>query len=399
MLHNHSVRKRRQLKHLDKNDERCCEDLILKHQFSRYHRFFLFSPMFLFFAVAVIFFASRGELPKESYKFLVALIILITIKEALGVVVSRRINSQILKPVEDLKRGLLEVSRGNYGVEVRAYANPEIADLVTAFNQMSQQLKASEQEKSKYENNRKELLASISHDLKTPITSINGFIDGILDGVADTPEKQEAYIRIIQQNTRYLNRLIDDLLLYSKLDLHKLNFEFTSLSIKTYLDELFMELALEQEENGVSMHFHDQLDEVIMLNLDPRHMTRAIRNIVANAVVYGRTSSAEIDFKLYRGTSTLDIETLICGSSSGCVTSGDWVSLTITDNGPGIPPDQLHKIFERFYRGDEARTMASGSSGLGLAIAKEIVDAHHGRIWATSTVGTGTTIGISLPLE
>jgi signal transduction histidine kinase len=372
--------KMKQQKRMKSNDI-CCEDLLLRHQYSRYHRFFIFSPMFLLFAMAVAFFTSRGELPKESYRFLMALVALVTLKEIVGVLVSRRIYNQILKPVEDLKRGLFEVSRGNYGVEVTPGSAPEIAELIHVFNSTSQRLKASEMEKGKYEANRKDLIASISHDLKTPITSINGFIDGILDGVADSPEKQEAYYKIIQQNARYMNRLIDDLLLYSKLDLHKLNFECTSLSINDYVNELFQELELEHEEHGVEMSYQDEMRSPVTLVIDSKLMTRAIRNIVGNAVAYGQKTSARIDFKL--------------SLESG----GEWLKLEIKDNGPGIPNEQLEKIFERFYRGDDARTMASGSSGLGLAIAKEIVEAHLGQIWVESELGLGTTIGIRLPLN
>lgn len=364
----------------------CCDNLHLRHNYRRYHRFFVISPLFILVMITVLFFGSRGDIPKESYNIILLVTLIFGLKEIVGLLLSRRIYEHILRPVEDLKRGFYEVSHGNYGVEVKPGLAPEISELIFAFNQMSLQLKASEIEKQKYEENRKELIASISHDLKTPITSINGFVDGILEGVADSPEKQEAYVKIIQQNARYLNRLIDDLLLYSKLDLHKLNFVCSSLSFGDYVEELFRELELEHEENGINMKLTSDLATQIHLEIDPKLMTRAIRNIVSNAISYGKKENANIEFLLKSKTSKVNDETK------------HWICLDIKDNGPGIAPEQLERIFERFYRGDNARTMASGSSGLGLAIAKEIVEAHGGRIWVESVLDKGTTIGIELPI-
>lgn len=375
------LRHLRQKKLKDCEGEACFGSLHLRHKYRRYHRFFMISPLFIVIVVVILFLGSRGDIPRSSYNLLLIFAGIFVIKEIIGLLLSRHIYDNILRPVEELKKGFYEVSHGNYDVEIIPGMAPEITELIYAFNHMSHQLKASEIEKQKYEENRKELIASISHDLKTPITSINGFVDGILEGVADSPEKQEAYIRIIQQNARYLNRLIDDLLLYSKLDLHKLNFVCSELSIGDYISELFQELELEHEENGIQMILDNTLQTQIMLEIDPKLMTRAIRNIVSNAISYGKKELAKIEFKL-----SLKMET-------------HFIALEIKDNGPGISEDQRNRIFERFYRGNNARTMSSGSSGLGLAIAKEIVEAHKGNIWVKSELEMGTTIGIELPIN
>lgn len=364
----------------EKNQEVCCEELHLRHEYMRYHRFFMFSPMFLISTLILAFLASRGELPQESYAFLIGIVILVSVKEVAGVLVSRRIYNQILKPVEELKYGLYEVSRGNYDISLSMGSTPEIAELVQAFNRMSERLKASELEKIKYEENRKALIASISHDLKTPITAINGFIDGILEGIADTKEKQESYLTIVSQNAKYMNRLIDDLLLYAKLDLHKLKFDCIALDFEQYVSELFLELSLENEEKGIRLIYNQTLESPTVVCFDPKHLTRAIRNITANAVSYGSVDHPKIVFDLSQNISKTS------------------VILTITDNGPGIMEEHLEQIFERFFRADDARTNASGSSGLGLAIAKEIVEAHSGSIWVKSALQQGTTIGIEIPI-
>ncbi len=355
----------------------CCPELALKRHFMRYHRFFIFSPFFLLTFIATAYLISRNENTVSSTVVITGFIALVVLKEIISFGVSRRIYSKILLPIESLKGAVFQVSQGNYGVQVDSAAVAEITELIEAFNQMSARLKESEALKQKYEVNRKELIASISHDLKTPITSINGFTDGILDGVANSPEKQEAYIRIIQQNARYMNRLIDDLLLYSKLDLHKLNFEYAPLPFGAYITELFSELKLENEENGVAMTLDNKLSADAPLSLDSRHFTRAIRNIVANALTHGHSDSPRIDFELSE--------------------TGGALMLCIQDNGPGIPSEQLPHIFDRFYRADCARNFASGSSGLGLAIAREIVQAHQGTISAESAPGQGARLCISLP--
>lgn len=358
--------------------EDCCEDLLLRRHFKRYHRYFIFSPLALLLLVS-LFFYLNGNSPAHwtpaAIRFLLGIIF---VKEIASFGLSRKIYSRILLPIEKLKAGVNEIAHGHYDVHVAAPAAPEISELITAFNQMSSRLVESEALKQKYETNRKELIASISHDLKTPITSINGFVDGILDGVADTAEKQEAYIRIIQQNARYMNRLIDDLLLYSKLDLHKLNFEFSPMPFSVYVAELFAELKLENEENGVAMDLENSLSSAVVLQLDGRHFTRAIRNIVSNALTHGHGDQPRIRMEL--------------------TGDDDAVTLCIQDNGPGIPPEQLPFIFDRFYRADCARSTVSGSSGLGLSIAKEIVQAHQGQIKAVSAPGDGARFCITLPI-
>ncbi len=358
-------------------DNPCCPDLMLRHHFKRYHRFFLFSPFFLLMILAMAYMISRSNNPFDSSALLLGFLSVVLLKEVITFSVSRRIYSKILLPVESLKKAVFQVTQGNYDVQVDSRAVSEITELIEAFNEMSQRLRESEILKQKYETNRRELIASISHDLKTPITAINGFTDGILDGVANSPEKQDAYIRIIQQNARYMNRLIDDLLLYSKLDLHKLNFEYTALPFGAYITELFSELKLENEENGVAMILENSLEPDITLSLDSRHFTRAIRNIVANALTHGHGDAPQITFTL-----------------SG---SHESLMLCIQDNGPGIPSDQLPHIFDRFYRADCSRNAVSGSSGLGLAIAQEIVQAHQGIITAVSPLGLGAKLCISLP--
>lgn len=362
-----------------KSPAECCDELMLRRHFKRYHRFFILSPFILPALLLVIYLSVRQGHGFDTGRVLSIFLALMILKELTAFGVSRRIYHQVLLPVEKLKQAVGEIASGNYAVQVDSDAVPEIRELIDAFNAMSRQLQESEALKQRYEVNRRELIASISHDLKTPITSINGFTDGILQGVADSPEKQAAYVKIIQQNARYMNRLIDDLLLYSKLDLHKLSFEFSPLPFAAYIHELFSELQLENEETGTEMALVSTLDPQRTLSLDPRHFTRALRNVVANALTHGHSEAPRITFLLSEEAGT--------------------VRLCIQDNGPGIAPDQLTHIFDRFYRADCARSTVTGGSGLGLAIAREIVQAHGGAITAESPAGEGARICITLPIS
>ncbi len=176
-----------------------------------------------------------------------------------------------------------------------------------------------------------------------------------------------------------MNRLIDDLILYSKLDVQKIDFDFRDIDFTLYVEDLYNEMSLELEEQGCILELNNQVNGSVVLPIDGQHLTRAIRNIVSNAVKYNDREQSKIKMDL------------IC--------EHDRVELCIQDNGPGIPEDKLKSIFDRFYRVDNARTTDVGGSGLGLAIAKEIVSAHGGTISARSQLGLGTTICIQLYVQ
>lgn len=357
---------------------KCCPEMHLTKKFRKYHRYFLFSPLSIILIALILWSYYNGKSTFLPNAVLQGVLVLVILKEMIMVGLSGRIYRQVLIPVEQLKNAVNSISEGEYNIQVGFSALPEIQSLIDAINRMSVQLNESEKLKHLYETNRKELLANISHDLKTPITSINGYIDGILDGIAETPEKQELYYRIIQQNARYMDKLIDDLVLYSKLDLQKMKFDFKPIPIDVYLNELYWELKLEAEDNGVEMIYESDSNVHFILPIDTKHFTRAIRNIVNNALSHGNIDAPKIFISLYR--------------------KNDFISISIKDNGPGINPIHLPHIFERFYRSDTARSISNGSSGLGLSISKEIISAHKGIITATNNHDSGACIEIFLPV-
>jgi signal transduction histidine kinase len=219
------------------------------------------------------------------------------------------------------------------------------------------------------------LVSSISHDLKTPVTTIKGYIEGIQDGVANTPEKTDKYLKTIYQKALQVDQMIDDLLLYAKLDLNQIPFNFEKTDIQLYLDDCVAENEPELENKQIRLTFENLLSRSHTVNLDRDRMKRVIMNILDNSQKYMNKNPAEIRVILREANSSLIIE--------------------IRDNGSGVSEQDLPYIFDRFFRSDLSRGQVKGS-GLGLAIAKQIVEGHQGRVWAVSHAPEGTSIMISL---
>nr|MDA3845957.1 HAMP domain-containing sensor histidine kinase [Vallitaleaceae bacterium] len=252
-------------------------------------------------------------------------------------------------------------------------------DLVNSFNRMSHELKDAADMKKKYENNRKELIAGISHDLKTPITSILGYVDGIQAGVADSEEKLNNYLNIIASNAAYTNQLIDELFLFSKLDINQMEYHFELLPIYDYFTDIFVEKQLELNEKGVTLAFNVAVAEDALLLMDGKMIYRVLSNLISNAVKYSDKEETNIEITV----SSIDANPV-------------GIVISIKDNGKGISSHQLPDVFDVFYRADEARNKDIGGSGLGLAIARQLIMAHDGRIWVDSVLGEGSTFTFTL---
>ncbi|MDD4400670.1 MAG: HAMP domain-containing sensor histidine kinase [Desulfitobacteriaceae bacterium] len=291
-----------------------------------------------------------------------------------NIVVSYQFSRSILKPLHNLQTAAAEISRGNLDHPIVEEGDQEIQALCRDFELMRLKLKDSVHTQLKYEDNRKMLISSISHDLKTPVTSIRGYVEGILDGIADTPDKMERYLKTIALKAYQVDQMIDDLLLYAKLDLNQLPFEFEKTDIEEYLRLCLLESESELECSQIKISLHNELGQTQQyVLLDRERMKRVIMNILDNSRKYMDKDQGEINIILRETLTSLIIE--------------------LRDNGSGISKGDLPHIFDRFYRSDAAR---SKGSGLGLAIAKQIIEGHNGRVWAISHGEEGTSIMISL---
>ncbi|MGI6685535.1 MAG: sensor histidine kinase [Bacillota bacterium] len=288
---------------------------------------------------------------------------------------AHHISKAILRPINNLQTAAGEISKGNLGYQIVEEGDQEIQELCRDLEMMRIKLKELIHTQLKYEDNRKMLIGSISHDLKTPVTSIKGYVEGILDGVANNPDKIKKYLHTISLKAEQVDKLIDDLVLFSKLDLNQIPFQMERINIDQYLRSCLMESEPELERNNIMLIYHNELNHEEFVLLDQEKMKRVIMNIMDNSKKYMHKEQGEIHV-LLRETKTS-------------------VIMEFRDNGSGIKEKDLPYVFERFYRSDQARTDIKGS-GLGLAISKQIVEGNNGRIWAVSPPVGGTSIMISL---
>ncbi len=345
-----------------------------QREFITYHRYFRYArPVVLLFNVIILYLLFRWAGIKAIGIFFAALIVF---KELLMFIFLMRLEKRIISPIQELRRGVDQIADGNYDVRVTCHVPNDLGLLIISFNEMAHKLQQAEQMKAEYEENRKSLIANISHDLKTPITAIQGYIEAVLEGQALPPEKRDKYLKTIYHNVSYLNHLIDDLFLFSKLDMQKLEFNLVTVPIRSYIADLMEEYQLELDGLNIPLRVSDTLTGEPLVNMDCKRMYQAINNIVRNAVGHGQ-EGLSLQVALYRRDA--------------------MIALDIRDNGPGIPPDKLPHIFGRFYRIDTERTKNFESTGLGLAITKELVLAHGGEVTVTSREGEGTCFTIMLP--
>ena len=276
----------------------------------------------------------------------------------------------IVNPIAKLKVATQNIKDGNLDFTIEPESDDEIGELCRNFEQMRQRLKESTEEKMSSENENRELISNIAHDLKTPITTIKGYAEGIMDGVADTPERQEKYIRTIYNKANELDRLINELTIYSKIDTNRIPYNFKKLNVADYFNDCVEEIGLELEAAGIGLTYYNYADARTVIIGDPEQLMRVISNIIGNSVKYMNKEHGFINIRIK------DV--------------GDFIQVEIEDNGRGIPVRDIPYIFDRFYRSDVSRNSGTGGSGIGLSIVKKIIEDHGGKIWATSKENTGT---------
>ena len=272
-----------------------------------------------------------------------------------------------------LKIAANNIKEGNLDFSVASTGKDEMSELCNAFEDMRIRLKNNAKDRLEDEAEQRALISNIAHDLKTPITAIKGYAEGMLDGVADTPEKQEKYIRTIYNKAGEMNTLINELTLYSNIDTNKIPYNFQKLNLHAYFGDCIEELGMDLENQHIRLDYTNFVDPDVLIIADPEQLKRIIHNIVSNSVKYMR---ADVASRV--GIIIKDV--------------GDFVQIEISDNGKGIATHDLPYVFDRFYRADTSRNSAAGGSGIGLSIVKKIVEDHGGKIWVTSKENEGTTM-------
>ncbi|MBO0588011.1 HAMP domain-containing histidine kinase [Sporosarcina sp. E16_8] len=307
-----------------------------------------------------------------SYRFIAMALILIITNGLLTYYVSK----SIISPITKLSLAAKKISEGDLEYSIRSNKQDELGVLTNTFEAMRIKLKEAETAQLQYEQNRQELIASISHDLKTPLTSIKGYVKGIQDKVADTPEKLERYMDTIYRTASEMDGLIDELFLYSRLDLQHVPFDFEKVDLYAFFADFVDELAYNLDIEKSTVMFSANQNEPYIVEADREKLKRVVTNIVQNSMKYMDKFHKEIQ---------------VCLSSSF-----DEVIVEMKDNGSGIGKEDIPHIFDSFFRTDSSRNSSTGGSGLGLSIVKKIIEEHGGTAWAVSKLGEGTSIYFKL---
>ena len=308
---------------------------------------------------------------RELFKNMLVTVIVILAATALGL--TWWIYRGVIAPLDRLRTATRRIKEGDLNFSVSTEGVSEIADLCQDFEDMRRRLKENAEEKVAFDRESKELISNISHDLKTPITAVKGYVEGIMDGVANTPEKMERYIKTVYNKANEMDRLINELTFYSKMDTNKIPYTFNKIYVTEFFDDCAEDLNVELSSKNVEFSYSNYVEPEVMVIADAEQIKRVVNNIVSNSLKYtGEGKQKRINLRVK------DV--------------GDFVQVEIEDNGKGIAAKDLPNIFDRFYRTDASRNSSKGGSGIGLSIVKKIMEDHGGKVWATSKENIGTVM-------
>ncbi|TCP59095.1 HAMP domain-containing protein [Tumebacillus sp. BK434] len=277
--------------------------------------------------------------------------------------------------IEELAHGLQVISKGQLDHRVQQKGEDELGTLAQSINHMAQELQTKIEAEREAERARNELITSVSHDLRTPLTSIIGYLRLLNDDRAKTPEEMRDYLRVAFGKSEQLQRLVEDLFDYTTLSHHDVRLHTQRVSLNEMIEQIAEEYVPLMEESGLQLQ-KELPPRELFAEVDPETWFRVFENLLSNAIKYSHQPSTVIlRLKQREGGAVILLE----------------------NESDAIPKEQLERLFERFYRVEASRSTKSGGSGLGLAIAKSIVELHGGNIWATSS-GNSIQFQIWLPL-
>jgi signal transduction histidine kinase len=317
--------------------------------------------------LARLMFVSEHDLTMAGILLVFAAVIAMTF----GVFVAATVTGDL----RQLSKAAHRLAYGDLSARANVNGRDEVSQVAVSFNEMAEQLQSASEEREEVENLRRDLIAWTSHDLRTPLTSIRVMIEALNDGVVEDEATTERYYRTIRSEIVSLNNLIDDLFELAQLDAGGLELEMEPHSLSDLISDTLESFNPVAERRQVSLRgkVDGELDPVLM---NAPKISRTIYNLVDNAIQH----SPEGGSVLLKAKRT-----------------NEGVQVEVTDTGPGFSQEELPRVFERFYRGERARSRAKGGAGLGLAIACGIVEAHGGRIWAENQETRGASVGFLLP--
>ena len=285
-------------------------------------------------------------------------------------------NRYVFEPIFEIKRAAEHIKSGNLNYVIKYEADNEIGDFCKEFDKMRIRLRDTIMEQHEIEKRRKRFIASITHDLRTPLTSIKGYVEAIQDGIVKDQETYEKYLETIADRADYLNHLIDDLSVYTKQELGEFTLNTERIHSGKILNNYF---------DHKQREFHDLPVELILnkpfisayINVDPYRFNQILENLIGNAKKYAKS-------KIIVSTKVIQYH----------------LQISIHDDGDGIPSDVLQNIFDPFFMVNKAKDQKEkGGSGLGLAIVKQLTEGQNGKISVSSNFGEGTTFVLDFPLD
>ena len=329
---------------------------------------------FVIFREMVINGQTSVVMTKEALFYLLIVVTCVIILT--GIVLTNWLMIGFIKPINQLKKALHNIEIGDYDTSLIKPKQAEFEGLFKDFESMRIKLKENRDRRNLAEKQNRELIANITHDLKTPITSIRGYVEGIMDGVADTEEKMDRYIKTIYNKANALNALINELTGYSKIDAREITYNFARLSVDEYFGDCASEMIFDLQEQGMKFVYDNRVKKNTAVLADPVQLSKVIHNIISNSIKYKSPERSVIRMRIKD--------------------MGEYIQVDVRDNGMGIPKEDTEKIFDRFFRSDASRNSDKGGNGIGLSIAKKIIEDHGGRIWATVDGSVGLTIHFTL---
>ncbi len=327
----------------------------------------------IFITARLMFISSDHDLPLLVLLMLFAAVVSLALGYTLAQSLAQRVGA--------LHHGAQAIANGELSTRVDAAGSDELAALAAQFNRMAAQLAAVADERARMEAARRELVAAISHDLRTPLTSLRVMTDALADGVVDDAATSARYLATMRAQIGHLSSLIDDLFELAQIDASALALDLRRTALAELVDDTIDGMQPQAAAKGVHLRANvaPGLPPVLIA---PQKIGRVLANLVGNAI---------------RHTPAGGSVTISAGTAPAAHLETPGILVEVADTGEGIAPEDLPRVFEQFYRGEKSRSRATGGAGLGLAIARGIVEAHGGTIWAESTLGQGARVRFTLP--
>ena len=320
---------------------------------------------------------NKGTVSELTDQLLKIILTSLLVGLAITAFLSMLLAKTMVTPIQSLTRAAELVADGDFSSKPESYAKDEIGVLTNTFNNMAVQLETTMDELKRSEAMRREFVANVSHELRTPITSIRSYAETLEDSESLPPDMTQSFLKVIVNESDRMTKIVQDLLTLSRFDVGSQSFTFSYFSFAKSVQDVYNAMHMEAQRHNqrFMLELQDGMPDICG---DQARVEQVLMNMVSNALKYTHDGGSIVISVWHKD---------------------EYVWVSVTDNGVGIPKEDVPHVFERFYRVDKARSRESGGTGLGLSIAHEIVNAHEGKIGLTSEQNSGTSIEVCLPVN